>query len=321
MPRRARLDAEGTLHHVIIRGIENRLIFNDDRDRENFLTRLHQLVPETGTKIYAWALLPNHAHFLLRSGLKGLSNFMRRLLTGYAQEYNRRHKRHGHLFQNRYKSIVCQEEVYFQELVRYIHLNPLRAGVVQDLKQLEEFEWCGHGVLMGRKECLWQDAEYVLSWFGGSLRKARKIYRVFVSEGIKLGRRPELVGGGLIRSSGGWSVVKGLQVSKQKVLGDERILGRGDFVEQVLKEADKKVKSSFFFRRQKEKIWEQIIQECAREGISVQELRMGSRRRVVAKVRSDLAHRLSEQWGVPLAEIARELGVSTSAISQVLRRR
>ncbi|MBW2138846.1 MAG: transposase, partial [Deltaproteobacteria bacterium] len=136
MPRIARLDTPGLLHHIMIRGIERRRIFNDDKDRENFIERLSVLLPETKNKCYAWSFLPNHAHFLLRSGPGGIAGLMRRLLTGYAVSYNQRHKRHGPLFQNRYKSIVCQEDSYLQELVRYIHLNPLRAKIVADLKEL-----------------------------------------------------------------------------------------------------------------------------------------------------------------------------------------
>ena len=114
MPRRARLDAPGTLHHVMVRGIERRRIVNDVADRKNFVKRLGELSVATNTSIYAWALLTNHAHILLRSSEIGLSGFMRRFLTGYAITYNRRHRRWGHLFQNRYKSIVCDEDAYFQ---------------------------------------------------------------------------------------------------------------------------------------------------------------------------------------------------------------
>jgi len=126
MPRVARLDTPGLLHHVMIRGIERRKIFNDDKDRENFIERLSILLPQTKTQCYAWSFLSNHAHFLLRSGPAGIAAVMRRLLTGYAVSYNRRHKRHGQLFQNRYKSIICQEDAYLQELVRYIHFHPVK---------------------------------------------------------------------------------------------------------------------------------------------------------------------------------------------------
>ncbi len=107
MPRKARLDAPGVLHHIIIRGIERRKIFKDDQDLKDFLNRLSILLPETQTICYSWVLMPNHAHFLLRSGSAGISQLMRRLLTGYAVSFNRRHRRPGQLFQNRYKSIIC----------------------------------------------------------------------------------------------------------------------------------------------------------------------------------------------------------------------
>ena len=121
MPRRARLDAPGTLHHVIVRGIEKRRIVNDVADRKNFVKRMGELSTDTNTGIYAWGLMTNHAHIFLRSSEFGISGFMRRLLTGYAVSYNRRHRRWGYLFPNRYKSLVCDETAYFKELARYIH--------------------------------------------------------------------------------------------------------------------------------------------------------------------------------------------------------
>jgi REP element-mobilizing transposase RayT len=123
MPRLARLDAPGVLHHVMVRGIERRNIFRNNKDREDFLDRLSNLLSETKISCYAWTFLPNHAHFLFRTGPIPLSTLMRRLLTGYVVSFNKRHKRHGQLFQNRYKSILCQEDVYRRELVRYIHLK------------------------------------------------------------------------------------------------------------------------------------------------------------------------------------------------------
>ena len=152
MPRQARLDSPGTLHHVMIRGIERGDIVGGEKDREELVSRMGDLAEETKTKIYAWALMPNHAHILLRSGPKGLAGYMRRLLSSYASYYNRRHNRHGHLFQNRYKSIVCEEEPYFMEVVRYIHLNPLRGKLVNSLRALDAYPWCGHGAILGRGE-------------------------------------------------------------------------------------------------------------------------------------------------------------------------
>lgn len=129
MPRQARLDVPGTLHHVIVRGIEKRRIVDDEVDREHFISRLGELTTVTGTHVYSWSLMTNHAHILLHSSETGLSSFMRRLLTGYAIKYNLRHKRHGHLFQNRYKSIVCEEDTYFLELVPIYSPKPVTSGI------------------------------------------------------------------------------------------------------------------------------------------------------------------------------------------------
>jgi len=152
MPRQPRLDAPGLLQHVMARGIEGREIFQDDKDRESFLDRLAAILGETHTQCYAWSLIPNHFHLLLRTGPTPLSKVMRRLMTGYAVTFNRRHKRSGHLFQNRYKSIVCEEDPYLLELIRYIHLNPLRASLVKDLKELDKYPWTGHSTILGRRK-------------------------------------------------------------------------------------------------------------------------------------------------------------------------
>ncbi|MEJ2157770.1 MAG: transposase [Desulfobacteraceae bacterium] len=120
----------GAWHHIIVRGIERRKIFDDNQERNDFLSRLGDILEQTQTACYAWALIPNHFHLLLRTGACPVATVMRRLLTGHAISYNQRHNRHGHLFQNRYKSILCREDTYFLELVRYIHLNPLRTRLV-----------------------------------------------------------------------------------------------------------------------------------------------------------------------------------------------
>ena len=173
--------------------------------------------------------MKNHFHLLLMPTSQPLSTFMRRLLTGYAVFFNRRHGRSGHLFQNRYKSIVCEQEPYLLELVRYVHLNPLRAGAVTDLAGLDTYPWAGHAVLMGKGALVGQEADKVLQLFAKSRGPARKRYRRFVEDGVPQGRRHELVGGGLRRSRS--------QSGEEEKGGDafdERILGSGTFVEEIL---------------------------------------------------------------------------------------
>ena len=320
MPRQARLDDPGTLHHVMIRGIEGKSIFRDNRDRKEFVTRLGNLSKETGTRVLAWALLRNHVHLLLFSGPSGLALFMRRLLTGYAQGFNRRHRRGGHLFQNRYKSIVCEEDPYLLELVRYIHLNPLRASLVKSLGELERYPWSGHRVLVGREKNGWQERKYVLRLFHLREKEAIRAYRRFMEEGKDRGRRPELVGGGLIRSRGGWSEVLSLRGQGEKVEYDERILGGGDFVSDILRDADQRVKR-YLPVREKGAQKERIIKEmCEKEGVGEGELRLGGQARKVSRLRSKIAWRLSRECGIPMAEIARDLGVCTSAIAKAVRK-
>ena len=320
MPRRARLDAPGTLHHVMVRGIDRRRIVNDVADRKNFVKRMGELAAGTKTTIYGWALLTNHAHILLRSSEIGLSGYMRRLLTGYAISYNRRHRRWGHLFQNRYKSIICDEDAYFTELVRYIHLNPLRAKLVKSLDKLDRYRWSGHGVLMGKVNNEWQDRDYVLKWFGQKEAEAKKAYRNYVKKGIDEGRRPELVGGGLIRSLGGWSAVKALRRSGDRELSDDRILGSGEFVERIIKEAEAKIRYQFRVKEHPEKIDEFIAKVCKNKNVSIEELKAGSRRKEASRVRARIAIGLVKTHGVSLAEAARQLGVSTSAVSRIITR-
>lgn len=320
MPRQARLDAPGMLHHVIIRGIEKRRIFDDDGDKKTFLSRLEGLVTETEIKIYAWSLLTNHAHLLLRTSSYGLPFFMRRLLTGYAVTYNLRHHRRGHVFQDRYHSIVCDEDVYFRELVRYIHLNPLRAGFVKTIAELDRYPWCGHGVLTGRTKWSFQGRDDVLRWFGKREGEARKAYRRYMEEGISQGRRPELVRGGLVRSLGGRSAVISMRKTRGDTRTDQRILGKDDFVERVLKESDRQHQNPLFFVKLKEVVRNAIDRKCRQEGVNPKELQMGSRRGPFPRIRSEIAAELVKGQGVPLAVVARELGVSTSAISKILRR-
>ena len=245
MPRQARIDTPGALHHVIVRGIERRKIFKDDKDRYSFIDRLGLIVEQTQTACYAWALIPNHFHLLLRTGNEPVATVMRRLLTGHAVYYNRRNKRHGHLFQNRYKSILCQEDTYFLELIRYIHLNPLRAGLVNDIDQLGKYPFSGHSVIMGKRKQEWQDSDAVLSYFGKRRISTRNKYKDFIVKGIDQGKRPDLIGGGLIRSAGGWAAVMDMRKANIHVKSDERILGDSDFVSQILSKANEDLERKY----------------------------------------------------------------------------
>jgi putative transposase len=317
MPRGSRLDAPNALHHVMVRGIEGRSIFADEVDRQDWVDRLATIGPETGLSVLAWALLPNHFHLLVRTGARPLATTMRRLLTGYAGGFNRRHKRAGHLFQNRYKSILVEEEPYLLELVRYIHLNPLRAKILSTLDKLDGYPWTGHSALMGRVPRPWQAVGEVLGCFGTRSRNARRRYREYVAEGVGQGRRVDLQGGGLRRSAGGWEIAGNLHRGREHGMADERVLGSGTFVEEVHRTVA--AQSTPVPRAVALARLPTLLQRCAGLwGVTVEELCAGSRRRVVSQARAVAAGLAIRKLGLPMAEMARALGVSSVAIYHAL---
>ena len=311
MPRLARLDAPGVLHHIIIRGIERRKIFLNYKDREDFLERLANLLPETKTACYAWVLIPNHAHFLFRTGLVPLATLMRRLLTGYAVSFNRRHNRHGQLFQNRYKSIVCQDDVYLKELVRYIHLNAVRAKLVSGIGELNRYKYCGHSVLVGKRKCDWQDTSYVLSYFGKRIGDERRRYLSYVEAGIDEGRRPDLVGGGLIRSLGGWvEARKQRSRGQDRARGDERILGDSDFVLEILAEAHEKLNRYYKLKSQGYDLKSVEQRVCEIYDIEPEDIYLKSREKIRVEARSLFCYWAVRELGYGLSELGRRLSMS-----------
>lgn len=320
MPRQSRIDAPGALHHIIARGIGRRDIFNDDHDRDKFLERLETIIAQTHTCCFAWALIPNHFHLLLRTGEAPVATVMRRLLTGHAAAYNRRHRRSGHLFQNRYKSILCQEDNYLLELVRYIHLNPLRAKLVSDLGGLASYPYSGHRALMGKGDCPWQDTAHVLNQFGSTVKAARQKYRKFVASGILSGRRPDLIGGGLIRSMGGWEAVKAFRQANVFMKGDERILGDSDFVTQVLDTVQEAYQRKQVL--QAKGIDTAAVARHVADLLKIDEKRvwLPGKNRLTVKARSLLCFWSVDLLGVSMSSLARQLGLSITAVSQSVER-
>ena len=309
MPRKARIDIPGLLQHVIVRGIERRKIFRDDQDRGMFVKRLSFLLKETGTDCFAWALLDNHFHLLLRCNRIALSSFMRRLLTGYAVNFNHRYKRSGHLFQNRYKSIICEKDVYLLELIRYIHLNPLRAKMIPDMKDLDLFPWSGHAVLMGKADLPGQVIDEVLLLFDKRLSSSRRKYRQFVADGISQGRRSELVGGGLRRSrkaSGG---------QDECAVFDERVLGSGEFVDRLRQKTD--IRSILPPKMSLQEICKLI---CKLFGVAPESIFRRTRGGPVSGARAVFCYATIRLLGVKGTEVGKFLSMGPSSVSRAMFR-
>ena len=298
MPRAARLDIPDLLQHVIIRGVDRCDIFRDDADRKRFLVNLSKLLVQTGTECFAWSLMTNHVHLLLCPRRTRLATFMRRLLTGYAIYFNLRHKRSGHLFQNRYKSIVCEEDSYLLELVRYIHLNPLRAGLVADLSALDDYPWSGHGVVLGKGELNGQVVDDILALFAKGKDAARRRYRQFIADGVTLGKRDDLTSSGRRKSN----LPDGPY--------DDRILGSGDFIEELgrRRELAPEISTSISLR-------ELIGKVCDRFAVEPDALRLRTRAAGIAEVRSIVCYLAVRHIGRSGVEVGQHLGLSRSGVS------
>jgi REP element-mobilizing transposase RayT len=297
------------LHHIIVRGIEGRDIFADDADKERFVDRLSTLLTKGSMKCFAWSLMTNHFHLLLMPTAVSLSETMRRLLTGYAVYFNRKYQRTGHLFQNRYKSILCEEEPYFLELVRYIHLNPLRAGLVKDLDGLARYPWSGHAVLLGNRTMEGQETSEVLMRFGKNKTRSLRGYRQFIADGISIGRRDDLIGGGLKRS------LLGREEVKDFAAYDERILGSGGFVETLTRDETKRDR-----KKSQRSIGDLLQMVCEITGVDSRTIDRPGKARAAARARAIFCCIAVREYGYSGKEAGAATGLGSAGVSIAVRR-
>jgi hypothetical protein len=233
---------------------------------------------------------------------------------------NRRHDRCGHLFQNRYKSILCQENLYLKEMVRYIHLNPLRIGVVKTLGELDHCRYRGHGQLMGAFQNRWQETNSVLSLFANRFSSARKHHRTFVKAGFATGRRSDLVGGGLARGKGGWQAVQEFRKNTAHHKSDERILGDSEFVEEVLARAEDAIHRKYELALQRVDIEEVMQGVSGLAGVPAEALTGAGKNREAVMSRSLLCFWAVTALAMSLTDLAGRLGVAVSTARGAVQR-
>jgi REP-associated tyrosine transposase len=316
MPRVPRLDYPGAVHHVIVRGIERGAIFRTDEDRRRFLEELTRPVVGSAATLYAWALMPNHAHVLVRTGAMSLSSLAQRWLGSYAGNFNRVHGRVGYLFQSRFKSILVEEDAYLLELVRYIHLNPVRSKLPLTIESLDYYPWTGHAVLLGHRELPAQNSDFVLRRFGSTLGEARQAYLEYVRQGV--GSTLDLEGGGLRRSRAAWELVTKLRRGREQWAFDERVLGGSDFVAAVLQRVDAQ---RLPHASEATEVVERLCQRVAeRLGVSRREIASRSLRREVLAARAIVSHLAVCHHGLSLTAVGRCLAVSKQSIARAVAR-
>jgi REP element-mobilizing transposase RayT len=311
-----RLFVRGGLFHVMGRGLERRNIFNSDEDKADFLLRLDVGLKKSGHACYAWALMDNHYHLLLRQSERTLCSLMGPLLGGYALCFNRRHGRSGYLYQGRYRSILCEEEGYFLELLRYIHLNPVQAGMVNSLALLADYPWTGHGVLLGKQPCSWQRTKEVLDHFCDNTESAQQQYLAFVADGLIRSGSMDFDGGGIARSLAAAGQLVELRDEKNRRLGDERILGSSDFVDAVLSTSGRKV----FAIYRGWAIKDVVALVCGHFNVNSNCIHRRTRGNACSEAKSLVAFFAFDALGMTTKAIANYLGMSHQGASKTVAR-
>lgn len=308
MPRKKRIHAPGALHHVMSRGIEGRDLFTDDEDREIFLGIFAREITKTGFLCYAWVLMDNHYHVVIRTNEKQLSSLFKPLNATYARYYGKKYKRRGYLFGDRFKSIATQDQGYLEELIRYVHLNPFRAGICESMDELDSYRWCGHGVLIGKTSVSFQTVEPVLKRFGDSQESAIIKYREFIANGLN--------------NSGKNELIEQLRSSAQNTENIHNpgcwVIGDIEFVKQSLAcDTDDRLRLAKY-----QKLGVDLKSLCERVETHLElgqgELLHRGRKNSRSEGRKIFAYIGHRQFGFSVADIARYLHVSGPAVSKVL---
>jgi len=288
MARKPRVEFDGAFYHVIVRGNQRQRTFQDDQDRITYLQRLEHYRQRYGFRLYAYVLMSNHVHLLIETKCVGLSKIMQGIQFSYTQRYNRRHRKVGHLFQGRYRAILCDRDAYLLELVRYIHLNPGRLKVPDDPWR---YQWSSHGAYLGKRSPVKVDSQEVLRQFGSTVRAARRGYQRFMNEGMDQGHEE-----------------KYYETIDQRFLGDEPFISKVAERSEA-KEVEIKGKKVGFAR-----LLHAISDAHDVEG---QVLLQAGRQRQWVAVRAQLVY-LGRQWcGLTAKELGRRLHRDASMISRL----
>lgn len=291
MARKPRVEFEGAFYHAIVRGNQRQNIFQDDKDRAIYLERLEHYRKRYDCKLYAYVLMSNHVHLLIETQKIPLSKIMQGIQFTYTQYYNRRHRTVGHLFQGRYKAILCDRDSYLLELVRYIHLNPAR---LKRPKDPWKYPWSSHRAYLGKRTAVEMDTKWVLGQFGRASAQARQAYRKFMEEGIGQGH-----------------------IDQYYEVVDQRFLGDEGFIEQV----DKRTPGREVEAGGPKVPLGRLLEAVAKEhGAEASELTGPGRRRQWVRARAMLVY-LAREWSkVTSKELGGRLHRDASLMSRLYAR-
>jgi REP-associated tyrosine transposase len=289
MARKPRIHCAGAVYHVLLRGNAGQQIFFETADYLRFLRFMGEGIEKYICRVHAFCLMPNHIHMAIQVGDTPLSRIMQNLCFRYTQWMNRRRDRVGHLFQGRYKAVLVDANSYLLELVRYIHLNPVRAGMV---KSPEAYLWSSHLSYLGERKLPWLTIDWVLSRFSSSRGEPGDQYQEFVHS----------------ESEGG----QGIEFHRG-TKGERRVLGENSFIEEVFRRARQE-------RKKTPSMGEVIRRVCQHYGVEEKELSAAGKNRRVSLVRGVIAWLILESGGLTLAELSKRLNRDISTLSSAAKR-
>ncbi len=316
MPRTARVDYPGALQHVMFRGVAGFTIFRDDLDRRVFLSQARETFDAEALRCLIWSLMTNHSHLGSQTLDGSLSNGMHRLETRYAMYFNKRNRRQGHVMQDRYKSLLVDEEIYLLRVVRYVMLNPIEGGLVRSLDELEKYPWTSYPALLGHCPPALGDPEFTLKLFADGEDSARRELRSWMAEGL---RKKDPIGA-ILEAPPGRPSKKLEAEMRAAMIGDRdsAVVGNDRFISEALSLA-KDPRASFHKMGYEGWTVDSLIERiCAEGNISRQQLKQGRRTAHVSRGRAAAAWIGRNKLGLKLSDIAVEVGVSPQALSQSL---
>lgn len=288
MARKPRIHFPGAVYHVILRGNGGQPIFFSKEDRRSFYLLLQDGIAKYGHRIHAFCLMSNHVHLAVQVAEQPLSRIIQNLSFRYTRFINQREKRAGHLFQGRYKAVLIDADSYLLELVRYIHLNPVRAGMVQSPGQ---YSWSSHRAYLAKEQLDWLTTDWCLARFSKKSKKAARQFHKFVLKGSPEGHRAEFHHGS----------VQG------------RLLGDDTFAEQALRQAEQKNPPRLT-------IVQLLDTVAAAWQLRPAELAAPGRQRQPAEARAVAALLVLESENLILADLGRHLGRDLSGLSKAAAR-
>ncbi len=306
MPRKARITVVGAVHHIMCRGIEGNPIFRSDDDKRYLLALIERNILRSGYLLYAWCFMENHYHLVIRINEYPLHRFMRMINGPYAQYFRRHQALRGYLFQDRYKSIATQDQLYIEELVRYVHLNPVRAGMCRTVKDLKHYYWSGHGVLVGVRNWAAQNTHDVLQRFGVDTKGARKGYERFLQEGC--GTDSDVL-----------STIRAVNNEAENMHSSACwVIGNREFVARALSQAEERRVKVSHHAKAGVGLEEIACRICSQYNLHPEEIMRRGRNGPVSEARRRLAYEAVDLNGFSVGSVAQFLGITSPSVSNML---